>query len=429
MLHGSPLPQFPAYFSGAPVIYPPLGALADSVGGLAGARILSLVFMLGATVALWATAGAAVRAPGRVLRCRAVRRPRPDAASGLVRHLRRPVDVPRRAGRLARGPGRASGRTQPAGWSQPARAGAGQRRLRIRRLCSTSSCSCSPWLPRFPKPGGKLAAARAPDPAGRRGGARSRRPLLIGGSRYVHGIEQTTVFRAGGADSPLTVLADSWSWTGVIVVAAVCGVVISWASRAGRAQTWLLALLAAAALLVPLEQASLHTTASLNKHVDTGCLVRRHRRGLRGGQAGRGRARREHAGRHLRGLRDRAGPSRSHSGPASRGRSRPAGLTRPPSSRSCARWRITPPGACWSRTRLIAEYYLPPGVSGCGGPAHGTSSCRRASRTGGPSDAAGVVGPGNAGTFGLYIAERLLFLVALNFADTTSLDHSIAADI
>src|SRR5580692_2297360 len=49
LLHGAPLPQFPAYFSGAPVIYPPLGALA-------GARILSLVFMLGATVALWFTA-------------------------------------------------------------------------------------------------------------------------------------------------------------------------------------------------------------------------------------------------------------------------------------------------------------------------------------------------------------------------------------
>src|ERR1035438_9473516 len=56
-LHGAPLPPFPAYFSGAPVIYPPVGALADSVGGLAGARVLSLVFMLGATVLLWGTAG------------------------------------------------------------------------------------------------------------------------------------------------------------------------------------------------------------------------------------------------------------------------------------------------------------------------------------------------------------------------------------
>src|SRR5580658_4353532 len=57
VLHGTPLPQFPAYFSGAPVLYPPLGALADSVAGLTGARVLSLVFMLGATVTLWATTG------------------------------------------------------------------------------------------------------------------------------------------------------------------------------------------------------------------------------------------------------------------------------------------------------------------------------------------------------------------------------------
>ena len=56
-LHGAPVPPFAAFFSGAPVIYPPLGALADSVWGLAGARVLSLVLMLGATVLLWGTAG------------------------------------------------------------------------------------------------------------------------------------------------------------------------------------------------------------------------------------------------------------------------------------------------------------------------------------------------------------------------------------
>src|SRR5213080_66249 len=56
VLHGTPIPPFPSYFSGAPVIYPPLAALADSAGGLAAARILSLVFMLGATALLWAAA-------------------------------------------------------------------------------------------------------------------------------------------------------------------------------------------------------------------------------------------------------------------------------------------------------------------------------------------------------------------------------------
>src|SRR6185437_624985 len=46
---------FPTFFSGAPVIYPPLGALADSLGGLSAARLLSLLFMLGATALLWGT--------------------------------------------------------------------------------------------------------------------------------------------------------------------------------------------------------------------------------------------------------------------------------------------------------------------------------------------------------------------------------------
>ena len=51
-LHNTPVPSFATYFSGSPVVYPPIGALANSVGGLAGARILSLSFMLGATVLL-----------------------------------------------------------------------------------------------------------------------------------------------------------------------------------------------------------------------------------------------------------------------------------------------------------------------------------------------------------------------------------------
>lgn len=52
-LHGSAIPAF--HDSGAQEIYPPLGALAESIGGLAGARILSLCFMLGATILLYLT--------------------------------------------------------------------------------------------------------------------------------------------------------------------------------------------------------------------------------------------------------------------------------------------------------------------------------------------------------------------------------------
>ena len=82
VLHGMPLPPFASYFSGAPVIYPPLGALADSVGGLAGARLLSLVFMLASTALRVGCNPAAVRAAGGVFRCGAVRGAGLDAAPG-----------------------------------------------------------------------------------------------------------------------------------------------------------------------------------------------------------------------------------------------------------------------------------------------------------------------------------------------------------
>jgi 4-amino-4-deoxy-L-arabinose transferase-like glycosyltransferase len=57
-LHGNSWPAGYAgkVLSGAPEIYPPLGALADSAGGLVGARILSVAFMVAATVLVYRTA-------------------------------------------------------------------------------------------------------------------------------------------------------------------------------------------------------------------------------------------------------------------------------------------------------------------------------------------------------------------------------------
>jgi len=51
LLHGAFLSEYPgAYFSGAPGFYPVLAAMGDHVGGLQGARTVSLLFALGATV-------------------------------------------------------------------------------------------------------------------------------------------------------------------------------------------------------------------------------------------------------------------------------------------------------------------------------------------------------------------------------------------
>ena len=100
----------------------------------------------------------------------------------------------------------------------------------------------------IPRPGGKLAAARAATllaivaviltPG-----------LLLGGSRYWHGISVTTLQRASGSDSPLTVISHFWSWTGIIVIAAFCGAVIGWFSQPRRPRAWLLTLLAVAACI------------------------------------------------------------------------------------------------------------------------------------------------------------------------------------
>src|SRR3984885_2805351 len=56
-LHGTQIPAYQTWFSGAPVMYPPVGAIADSLGGLAAARLLSLVFMLGGTFVGWSATG------------------------------------------------------------------------------------------------------------------------------------------------------------------------------------------------------------------------------------------------------------------------------------------------------------------------------------------------------------------------------------
>ncbi len=55
LFHGAPLPiNFASYFSGAPVLYPVLGAAANDVGGLAAARTVSLLEMLATTALLFA---------------------------------------------------------------------------------------------------------------------------------------------------------------------------------------------------------------------------------------------------------------------------------------------------------------------------------------------------------------------------------------
>lgn len=425
-LHGTPIPHFPAYFSGAPVIYPPIGALADSIGGLTAARILSLIFMLGATTLLW---GAASRLYGRRAAFFAAAL---FAVLGPALHLgafatydAMSLFLVALASWLAISAGDrgdATGRMVIAGLV-----------LALANAAAYSSALFDPvvvlivLLTALPNPGGRIAFRRVwifvvvlvtPLLLG----------LLIGGSSYFGGIERTTLARVPGAASPLTVLADSWSWAGLVVVLAACGVVISGVSRQGRTRTWLLVVLTLAAILGPLDQARLDTVASLNKHVGLGAWFAAIAAGyavdwfVAAAPAGRNRVLTCGACVVALAFPISLGASQSWAFSTSWPNSTSfIAILRPLVDHSNGHLLVEDP--------TIAEYYLPAGSQW-----ERWSSTRNivlpsGASSGGPSQAAGVVGPGNAGTFGTKIAQGYFSLVALNFTDTTSLDLRINADL
>jgi len=425
-LHGTPIPPFPAYFSGAPVIYPPLGAVADSLGGLAGARILSLAFMLGATSLLWSStrrlfgrqaavfAAALFGVLGPTLHLGAFATY--DAMSVLLVGLAAWLVI------------QAGDRPNATRWLVAAGIC-----LAVANMAAYSSALFDvivvllALLMPMRHRGVKLAVAQCLTVllvvavlvgAG----------LLIGGSAYAHGVDVTTIERVPGTESALGVLRDAWTWTGVVVVVAVCGIVFSRLRHEGATVTWLLVVLTAAAVLGPLEQGRLHTAASLNKHVGAGAWFATVAAGYAIDKiivaARTGGARRVTCAACVIAL----------AFPVSLGvsQSRAFSTSWPKSTSFVAVLRPlvdATTGPMLVEDPTIAEYYL-----------HAESHWKRWSSTrnivlqsgqssGGPSQAAGVVGAGNAGTYAAKIASGYFALVALNYADTTALDLQIKTDL
>jgi len=211
-LHGTAIPPFPYYFSGAPVIYPPLGALADHAGGLAGARALSLVFMLGATTLLWSAA-----------RYRYGRRAAFFAAAlfavlGPTLHL----------GAFATYKALSLLLVALAAWcvlragergALPGRMIAAGAALALANAASYSTVlfdvlvAALVVLAAFPAPGGQVALRRA--------GillatviALLGAGLLVGGSNYLNGFTVTVLTPVAHTSSPLVVLSSTWYWGG-----------------------------------------------------------------------------------------------------------------------------------------------------------------------------------------------------------------------
>jgi hypothetical protein len=267
-LRGTSLPMFATYFSGAPVVYPPLGAVADSFGGLAGARILSLCFMLGATTLLWATTSRlfgkqagffaiilwAFLGPTLKLGAYATY----DAMSLFLVMLA--AWCATACSNKENGTGLVTGC-----------AGA----LALANAVKYASAIFDPLvlglavLATWPQLGGKTAV--------RRGALLATCTFALlylavrfAGGHYATGVHQTTLTRVSGPNAPGVVLMHAALWVGPVAALALFGAALSVIRRRERHQAILLAFLAVAALLAPLEQARIHTLASLDKHSDFG---------------------------------------------------------------------------------------------------------------------------------------------------------------
>jgi len=417
-LHGTPIPLYPTYFSGAPILYPPLAALANSIAGLTGARILSLCFMLGATTLLWATTS---RLYGR--------RPAFFAAAlwavlGPTLHLSAFATFdPMSLFLVALAAWFATGsrtREDSTGWILAA-AGA----LVLANVAKYASAIFDPtvigmaWLSACPCPGGKAAA---------------RRPVLlvtclagllavlvkIGGTYYQTGITQTTLTRITGSNTVAQVLGESWAWIGIVVVAASAGAAIGLARERGRSRKLLLILLAGTGLLAPLQQAHIRTTTSLDKHVDFGAWFAM----IAGGYA---------VDALLTAIRPRVLRAAALGACAvALGAAAMTGLTQaralfawPNTSKFVAALRPlvdNSTGHLLVETPSIPEYYLPAGTQW----KRWSSTWNIVLGSGRSTGSQGVGRSGNSAVFAHYIGIHYFSLIALNFNATRPLDEQIA---
>lgn len=274
--HGGGSPYFETFLSGAPDIYPVLAAMADHLGGLVAVRLMSLVFMLAATVLLAATTrrmfgyGAAIAAAALF------------AGLGLTQDLGALATYDAmslflvaaaaycavRTGRDERHAGRwlllvplallAANATKYAsvifdpvvvGLAASRLAGQGWKRViqRIAVLGVATACV--------------LALA-----------------MVLAGGAYLKGIMFTTLSRpVGSADvigatyTPDRVTVhDSWAWIGAIIVLGAIALLCALLIRRDLHLAALMALLVAAGVLVTLEALHLHSNESMQKHDDFG---------------------------------------------------------------------------------------------------------------------------------------------------------------
>ncbi|MGO9077472.1 MAG: glycosyltransferase family 39 protein [Streptosporangiaceae bacterium] len=268
LLHGAGVPPVAGYFSGAPVLYPPVGAIADGLGGLAAARLLADILMVTATWLLHDTTRRLFGPRAALLACGLF------AGLGSTQFL----------GALATYDSLALCLLALATWLgvKAAAAGPGRRRLAAGAAAMLALASATKYAAAIFDPvviG--IAAASAWRERGAAAGVRTAMlmswtlsglltvALLAAGGSYWRGVELTTLDRPAGSFPALLVWYISGRWVGAVALLAVIGAAVAVSDRQPpRAMTGVL--LAAAVFLASAEQARIHTLTSLVKHVGYG---------------------------------------------------------------------------------------------------------------------------------------------------------------
>jgi len=420
-LHGTSVPNSAAYFSGAPVLYPPLGALADSIGGLAAARLLSLCFMLTASVLLWSTTkrlygtraaffGTALWAVlGPTLRLGAFATY--DAMSlclialavWCAVHAGPERDETRWIAATAAALVLANATKYASALFDPVVVAIVIAQARILGTTAKQAISRGAALAAYVTAGVILL-------------------VMIGGGLYEAGIGQTTLTRAMGTSPPLAVLEKAWTWTAPVVVIALAGVLAGLLAERSWHRRMLLAVLAAAAALAPIQQARIHTLTSLDKHADFGAWFA----AIAAGYA----AERLTAWPRWRWLRVAATLACACAliVPAQAGAAQSRVLFGWPNAtrfdKVFGSLAIAYPGRFLVETPSVPEYYLPEGRQW-----KIWSSTRSIVLPSGRSISARVSLSGNPRVYARYVRRGYFHLVALDFIATPSLDHKIATDL
>lgn len=269
-LHHAPISDYPSWFSGALVLYPPIGAAADSLGGLPTARALSLVLMLGATSAVYFTGrllfGSISAFFGAAL----------FGAAGLIVHY----------GAFATYDAPALFFLAVSTWAAAHVRGG---RLRWLLLCAVSlvlsnafKYATLAWDPVIAcvlllhswDHGVRYATSRLAlliTAVGLFEGVL----LIIAGPDYIRGLTATTLSRSirfGAYVQPYAVLWRAFALTGVIVLAALAAAVMSIVIRDPVPRTGILLTLVLASMVAPLDQARIHELTSLDKNMGFGLI-------------------------------------------------------------------------------------------------------------------------------------------------------------